>query len=365
MTDHAATHVDGGASQGPVWGILLACFWTTIFCLLYGSIIIAVVALAISVLSWSSFEHNWAVVWSSARLPLVVLALGAAYMMFLYEIWINHGLFGKLTLRLLIGLGGVALPLGISAAHNFNYQHSPGQYRIPAEQLPYLRRLGEGANVLARADMRRHREARETIRRILARRSSLPPRLRLLDGTPSTSHCSRIDLGPQTGALCVLVDKALPSATQVRLDPRLLASPDGLGIADLVGEPEFFCPIRSAIYGTFTLHRNGVHTDRLLHCLALADRAIGAVLEARAGFLRRAGDHPAIPYWVMFLDSLASLVGADYAVLEPLSPGAGAISVLGSLLTISYFVLFASLVLEAAALKHDRQAGPQRSGPSP
>lgn len=324
-----------------VLAILFACslVWMTILALMWGI----------------DLEYSRVVVWEALEPYVWIVIFCLVFLNYLFQIWFLHRAVNKVLLYSLVLVGGGLIPLSISGLHYRNYVASPGEYAITDELRPYFISAGTDIIRATERDIQTYHDLRASLEQITASSSSLPRQLQFLDGEPSRETCSRLALGRNTGVICVrsfseMVGRGIVShVLEVRLDPSGRASETSFDITELVETSRFFCRIDRVFGSRQVSLAVGIDRDRFVRCLGVAIDATSARIAESELVISRVAVHPFLPYSAIFLDSLSELVGSGYSVLEPVSPVAGAISVAGSTVSLAYFLLFASFILEAAA----------------
>ncbi|HEY0131376.1 MAG TPA: hypothetical protein VGB57_08215 [Allosphingosinicella sp.] len=293
---------------------------------------------------------------------IFLLATIAAVAIYFLGLWQNRHRIGRIALYILLGLGGLIIPTSAALLHQEHYLAAPQDYVLPAERSPYFKAVSRRLDRTALAEIERLTAVRRRVAKLTAESGSSGVMLRFLDGVPSRRNCSRLDLGTDSGAICVrsYVEAAgkgnIIERFEVWADAGLDARPNTLDLVPLVSGTRFFCPMAEVFKESSGKVRAEIPVADFARCLGAAEKAIGArIADAQAAMAHRK-KYPAIPFSALFVDNAAALLGARYTVLEPVSPRAGLISVAQSLLALAYFVLFASYVIETASKKLPKRA---------
>lgn len=303
----------------------------------------------------SSSPEHLAITITSRAFPYVVCAIFlSTYCVFMVGVWKIRHAVSRLTRYTLILIGGIVIPIGVSLLQYFDYMAWPSHYSVSDEALTYYRQLNHDLIISKRSEIDVYSATARSIQQVLDRRTRLGPAIRLIDGPPTSTNCTRVALESRSNLMCfslsvrytrrgyrVEIPKFYFNATE-------RGPSDGVELAGMITTADFYCSVRREIFSG-SYRRSEVNTGGLLRCLATAKQALEARIQEDRELLRRIVNYPIIPYPIVLLDSISEIVGAEYSVLEPISPDAGMIGVLGSVLTLGYFLLFASLVLEAAS----------------
>ena len=274
---------------------------------------------------------------------------------YLLGIWKLRASMGHLKLFGLLAGGGLAIPVATAVLHFSNYSAHPEDYIISPDKIKYFQVHGTGQKRATRDEIIRLSALRQRLIEAAADPTLRLSSVRYLDGLPSRENCSRFDLRKYTGLICVRyyvsgASKAGVSHTlEVNADAGLRAQQGTVDLLSLISTPKYHCSVRGILAPSLKDPNVTIQGQSLQFCMMRAAEAIAARGDYLRNVLSRFNESPPVPLEAVLVETVSSLVGADYDVLQPLSIKAGLISVTGALLVLAYFALFASFVIEGAS----------------